>query len=269
MIKNEGNMHANLVKQVGLSSRQKFGRLVEFYLFSLAVLGRMFRFYRLKGQNRTVLFRQIMFTGYDALLLIGFISISTSILIVLEVNQIMGQLGKGRLVYDLLVVIVVQQLSSLFTALIVIARSGTAIATELGNMVVHNEIDLLNSFGISPLSYLVVPRVFGVIVALFTLTLYFNLLAVVGAAVFSDIAYHVDFNYFLGRYLKELSYSDFFMPVIKSLLFGLAVGLISCYQGLRVERANTEVPQRTMHSVVYSVVSIILLNIAVTLVYFL
>jgi phospholipid/cholesterol/gamma-HCH transport system permease protein len=254
-----------MFSRLGRSAVLKVRGVVEFYLFSLSVLGRLPRFYKIKGIIKSVLYRQVLFTGWDALVLIGFIAVSISVLIVLEVNQVMGQMGKGRLIYQLLVLIVVHQLSSLLTALVVIARSGTAISTELGNMVVNHEIDLLHSFGISPFTYLVVPRVAGVVISIFTLTLYFNLIAVVGGALFSNLAYGIHIDDFITRFLRELTFSDLFSPVIKSLLFGFAVGLVTCYQGLKVSRASTEVPQRTMHAVVNAVVAVIFLNILVTL----
>lgn len=260
-------MQSGIISSAASKIKQALKDVMEFYFFSISVFHRIFRFYQLKGIGKTVLFRQVMFTGSDALLPIGFISISTSVLVILEVHQIMGQLGKGRVLYELLVVIVIRQLSSLLTALVVIARSGTSISTELGNMVVHKEIDLLNSFGISPFTYLVVPRMAGVVVALFTLTLYFNLAAVLGGALFANIFYDIHIELFLNRLIRELTFIDIFMPVIKSVLFGIVIGLISCYQGLKVSRASTEVPQRTMRSVVNSVVSVIALNVGVTVFY--
>jgi len=90
-------------------------------------------------------------------------------------------------------------------------------------MVVHKEIDLLNSFGISPFTYLVVPRMVGVIVSLFTLTLYFNLAAVLGGAVFANIFYDIDIGLFIHRLFRELTFIDLFVPVIKAVLFALSL----------------------------------------------
>jgi phospholipid/cholesterol/gamma-HCH transport system permease protein len=258
-------MQPGIISLAADSMRKRWRNALEFYLFSISVFLKLFRLRRLQGIGKTVMLRQIMFTGYDALALIGFISLSTSALVILEVHQIMGQLGEGQLVYDLMVLIVIRQASSLFTALAVIARSGTSISTELGNMVVHKEIDLLNSFGISPFTYLVVPRVVGVVVSLFTLTLYFNLAAILGAAVFYSLFYDISIGYFINRLIRQLTPLELFIPVIKSILFGFAVGLLSCYQGLKVRVASTEVPQRTMRSVVNSVVWVLVLNIVVTL----
>lgn len=254
-----------VVNRLGLRTVIRFRKIADFYLFSLSVLWRMIRFHQVRGISKSVLFRQVLFSGFDALFLIGFVALSISALVIMEVHQLIGQLGKGPIVYELFVVVVNRQLSSLLIALVVIARSGTAISTELGNMVVHNEIDLLHSFGISPFSYLVTPRVTGIVISMFTLTLYFNLVSMVSGALFYNFFYQVNMLDFFTRYISHMTLPDFFMPVIKSLFFGIAIGLICCYQGLKVEKATTEVPQRTMHAVVYSVVSVIVLNIMVTL----
>ena len=260
-------MQLGMIDSVIGKPQQKFKGVVDFYLFSISVMGRIIEFFRLKGIGKTVLFRQIMFTGSEALLPIGFISLSTSVLVILEVHQVMGQLGKGRLLYELMVLVVIRQLSSLFTGFVVIARSGSSISTEIGNMVIHKEIDLLHSFGISPFTYLVVPRMLGVVISLFTLTLYFNLVAIVGGALFANIFYDFNLAYFMNRLVRELTYADLFIPVIKSVLFGIAIGLISCFEGLKVSRASTEVPQRTMRSVANSVVAVIALNVGITVFY--
>lgn len=253
-----------MIGLLGRKIQQKFKRIIDFYLFSVSVTIKMLRFRQLMPICKSVLFRQMMFTGFDALALIGFLAISVSTLVILEVKNIMGQLGEGGLIYELIVVIVIRQLSSLLTALVVIARSGTSIATELGNMVVHKEIELLNSFGISPFGYLVAPRVMGVIAALFTLTLYFNGATILGGAVVANVLYGFDMGYFISQLIRQLTFTDIVIPVVKSLLFGFAIGLISSYRGLKVERASTEVPQQTMHAVVGSVVWVVVLNIVVT-----
>lgn len=254
---------------LSLLGNKTLGRIknaVEFYLFSTTILLRTFLFGRLKKASLKVLFRQIMFTGYDALPVIGFIALGTSALTILELNQLVGPLGEGPLAFELLVVIVIRQLSIFFTAFVLIARSGTAISTELGNMTVNKEIDLLYSFGISPFEYLVIPRILGLVVALCTLILYFNFFALVGGFVFYNLVYSkIGLQEFLLQVISQLSLSDFILPIIKAVLLGFSIGLISCYHGLKVQTASTEVPQRTIKTVVYSVVAVIVMNIVVTI----
>ncbi|MBN2460569.1 MAG: ABC transporter permease [Candidatus Cloacimonetes bacterium] len=243
--------------------------IFEFYLFALDTFRRLLTFSRQKQIGFTVLLRQIMFTGYEALPLISFLALSIGGLIIIQGYNILGTFGQGDLIYVILVTVVIRELSSILTALIVIARSGTAISTELGNMVTNNEINLLLSCGISPVSYLVVSRMVGVVVALFTLTIYFNLAAVFGGWLFSALFSPINFRYFFSQLFSQMTMADILIGVLKSILFGIGIALISSYQGLKVNIASTEVPQRTIRAVVLSIVFVVFADIIITALFYL
>jgi len=253
---------------IGVRLRTRLQNTKEFYLFVMQVFRKTKTIHKQKQIGFMVLLRQIMFTGYEALPLIIFIALSIGGLIILEGNYILGGFGQSQLVYVILVTVVIRELSSIITALIVIARSGTAISTELGNMIVNNEINLLRSFGISPVSYLVVSRFIGVVVAMFLLTIYFNLAAVIGGWLFSTIFYPINFGYFVNQFLYHLSFADIIIFVIKSIVFGTAIALISCYQGLKVSVASTEVPQHTIKAAVSSVIAVVVFDIIITALFY-
>lgn len=260
---------SSLLETWGHHIRHSLNEMIEFYLFILETFKQIIHFFKQKQIGFIVVLRQIMFTGYEALGLISFIAIAIGGLIILEGNNILGSIGGNKLIYVLLVTVVVRELSSILTALIVIARSGTAIATELGNMVVHHEIDALLSLGISPISYLVVSRLIGVVIATFILTIYFNISAILGGWLFSTLFFPVNFVDFVGDFIGYLKPGDLFICVIKSIVFGFAIAMNSSYQGLRVRSASTEVPQRTIQAVVKSIVAVIFFDIIITVLFYL
>lgn len=243
--------------------------LKSFSQFATIVIRRLFTLYSDKKISSDVLVRQVFFTGYEAFALIGFIALGIGALIILQGNMILASFGQTQLMYVLLVTVVIRELSSLLTALIVIARSGTSICTELGNMKVNHEIELLNSYGISPINYLIISRVFGVVVALFALTIYFNIIAILGGWLISSFFYPIPINDFFVNLVTELRVSDLLMSTVKSVIFGFFIALISCFQGLQVVKASTEVPQRTIRAVVYSILIVILFDIVITYFYYL
>ncbi|HQB98410.1 MAG TPA: ABC transporter permease, partial [Candidatus Cloacimonadota bacterium] len=163
-----------------------------------------------------------------------------------------------------LVTVVVNELSGILTALVVVARSGTAISTELGNMRVRREIDLIESFGISPIGYLVLSRVIGVVVAMVILVLYFNFVAVLGGWLFSRIFNHLEFQAFMSDFLSVLKLSHVLSSLLKSISFGVIISILSTYHGMRVGHASTEVPQRTIRAVVSSIFVVILVDMVIT-----
>jgi phospholipid/cholesterol/gamma-HCH transport system permease protein len=204
----------------------------------------------------------------EALPIVIFVALGIGGLIILQGYNILSNFGQGGWVHTILVTVVIRELSSIFTALIVIARSGTAISTELGNMVVNKEIDLLKSFQISPLSYLVTSRVWGVVAAMFILTIYFNISSVLGGWFFSSIFNHIDFVSFMGDFVNTLKIADLAVSSVKSIVFGLIIAMVSGYQGLQVKSASTEVPQRTIKAVVQAMVLVIISDILITWVFY-
>lgn len=253
-------------KLVALNKRKQ--NILYFYSFFFEVLQRMATFNKERNIGAIVLMRQILYTGYEALSIISLIAFAIGGIIIIEGNAILPGFPQSKIFYSILVSVVTRELSCLLTAFIIIARSGTAISTELGNMVVNHEIDALLTFGISPISYLVVPRVIGVLVSLVTLTIYFNVAAIFGTWLISAFFSPVSLSEYLFFVFSELTILDIFSSLLKSISFGFAVALISSYYGLSVNMASTEVPQRTIKAVVKSLSAIIVLDVIITALFY-
>ena len=237
---------------------------LDFFLFIRMVISETLQSKKNTHLSSLVTLRQILFTGFEALPLIGFIALGIGGLIILQGYSLLSNFGQGIWVHVILVTVVINELSGIITALVVIARSGTAISTELGNMVVNREIDLLNSIGISPIAYLVVSRMIGVMASMLILTIYFNLIAVLGGWFFSSLFHKIEFRAFMNDFLSVLKISDLLMSLIKPLFFGFIIAIISSFQGLSVYKASTEVPQRTIKAVMQSIFLIIFVDIGIT-----
>jgi phospholipid/cholesterol/gamma-HCH transport system permease protein len=235
-----------------------------FFLFLALTLQEAFRVKSNRHVSAMVVLRQILFTGYEALPLISFLALAIGGLVILQGTNLLTGFGQGIWVHIILVTVVVNELSGILTALVVVARSGTAISTELGNMKVRREIDLIESFGISPIGYLVVSRIFGVVVAMVVLVLYFNLVAVLGGWLFSRMFNQLEFRTFMNDFLSVLKISHVVSGFIKSVCFGLIVSTVSTYHGMSVDHASTEVPQRTIKAVVISIFAVILTDMLIT-----
>lgn len=254
----------NFADSTGNRIRSGVRAYIDFQLFVFEVFRQVVRFRKQRQISSVVLLRQILFTGYEAFTLISLVAAAIGGLVILQGNSILSGFGQSRLMFVILVSIITRELGSLITAFIIIARSGTAIATELGNMVINREVDVLLSTGISPLSYLVVPRMIGVVVSSVVLNIYFNLTGILGGWAVSNFFSPLDFNVFFQGLLSELLPSDIAASVFKSFVFGLLVALISCYQGLMVNTASTEVPQRTIKAVVQSLTWVIVSDILIS-----
>ncbi|OHD14074.1 MAG: hypothetical protein A2086_12115 [Spirochaetes bacterium GWD1_27_9] len=252
----------------GKAIRTAFTEFVYFAAFIKVTIVEIFLFSTRKQVTSTVLYRQILFTGYEALKLISLIGLALSGIIIIQGMQLLENFGQSDLVYDILIITITKELGPLLTAVIIIARSGTAISTELGNMVVNHEVEALTSIGINPIAYLVVPRVLGVVVSLFCLSIYLNASGIFGGYIISTINQPLSLWEFLKNLSVKLTIKDLIMSQTKSFVFGFIIALISCYQGLKVNFASTEVPQYTIKAVVSSLTWIIVFDIIIDIFYY-
>ncbi len=213
-----------------------------------------------------VLMRQILFTGYQALKIISWLGLALGAIIIIQGMTLLQNFGQSELVYQILIIIVTKELGPLLTAFIIIARSGTAISTELGNMVVNSEVEALISIGINPIGYLVVPRVLGVVISLACLSVYFNFAGLLGGYLVSSLIYPLSFVEFFSNLLNKMRVVDLLFGLLKSIVFGTTIAIICSYQGLQVKFASTEVPVRTITAVVSSLTWMMIFNILITII---
>tara|TARA_B100000609_G_C17222733_1_gene441612 strand:+ start:1640 stop:2461 length:822 start_codon:yes stop_codon:yes gene_type:complete len=203
-----------------------------------------------------VIAAQIYFTGFQALPLISVLALATGSLVLLQSSSQLSLLGGGGMVGSLLVSVVFRELAPLLTALVVVARSGTAVASELGNMKVHREIEALEMMGIHPLSYVVFPRLIGGIISLMCLGIYFAVIAFAGGFLLTQIAGEMSLESFLNLISNAISMRDLYFFSLKIFMAGLMVFSVCCYYGLSVQGGSFEVPQVTTKAVVHSLLTV-------------
>lgn len=203
-----------------------------------------------------VIAAQIYFTGFQALPLITILSLATGSLVIMQSTAQLGLIGGNSMMGGLLVAVVFRELAPLMTALVVIARSGTAVASELGNMKVNREIEALEMMGIHPLSYVVFPRLVGGVVSLMCLGIYFAFIAFVGGFLISQMFGQITFDAFFKMITDALTFRDMLYFTMKIFSAGLLVFSICCYYGLSVGRGSHEVPQVTTKAVVQSILAV-------------
>jgi len=223
---------------------------------------------RQKGYGYRVLVMQILFTGVEALGVIAVISLALGVVIIVQGSSILPQFGQGKLVYTILITIITRELGPILTAFIIIARSGTAIATELGNAIVSHEIEAYVSFGINPIAYLIVPRFLGVTISLVLLNLYFNLFGLLGSFLVTQFIYPLQMQEYLFNLLQTLKTQDVLSSLVKSVTFGVIISTTATYYGFKVERSTTEIPQVAIKAVGRSFILCILADAVITLVYY-
>jgi len=212
-----------------------------------------------------VLVLQILFTGVEALSVVSLIALSIGAVIIIEGGTILPRFGQTSLVYSILIVVITRELGPILTAFIIAARSGAAIATELGNMVVSHEIEAYISVGISPISYLVVPRVLGVTISMMALTIYFNFFGLFGSYLVSQLVKPVPVLEYFRALLRALQLRDLVSTLVKSFVFGVIVSVVATFQGFKVSSSVTEIPRAAIRAVGQGFVLCFLADALITL----
>lgn len=209
----------------------------------------------LRAPVRRVLERQLYFTGAESVALVILIGIALGAIVVAQLHYTFGQSGADTL--RLLAQLLFNELAPLVTALIVIARSSSAMASELAAMQVNREIWMLRQFGVSPLHYLVLPRIAGTVIASVFLALYLALAALLTAAVMTAGPNAWDELLQLG---DALPLQRVLGGLAKSALFGGVIALMACRAGFRAGHAMTDIPRAASRAVVRSLVLVFVLD---------
>lgn len=211
-----------------------------------------------------VLSAQIYFTGYQALPLISTLALGTGGILFLQGMGNLTLLGGTEMIGSFMVLVLVREAAPLLTALVVIARSGTAVASEIGNMRANREIEALESMGINPLSFIVFPRVIGGVISVLCLAFYFIFVALIGGFFLTQMIHKMPFGFFADSLLKAFAQEDVLIFFLKNSFSGMIIFVICCYQGLSVKSSPHEVPQVTTQAVVKSIIYVTVFNLLVT-----
>ncbi len=220
---------------------------------------RAFREWAQRGRvfNRATLqtlYGQIIFTGVDALPVITFLGLAVGLSITSQMLKLAQALGSETDVAALLTNIVGLELSSLLTAIVLIGRSGSAIAVDLGSMKLRREIEGLELLGINVNEFFIAPRILGAAFAQFTLAVYFAAIALFGGVFINGLITSTSTVHQLKKLAEGIAPEDVAMFAFKNLLFGITIGATACYHGLKVRTSSTELPQQTQRAIVTSLV---------------
>ena len=208
---------------------------------------------------------QVYFTGIQALPIIILSALILGTVVILELATILPSFGAGKYVERLSVIVMARELIPIMTALIIIGRSGTAMATELGNMKLNREIELLDSLGINIDYFIVFPRFIGTITATLCLTVIFMSVALAGGVIIGSFFAPPSKGLIFSQFLLAVNYEDVVIALIKAFCFGWVIAIVNCHLGLSVKKSFTEVPQVTTKGVVISIILCFVFSIFVSL----
>ena len=212
-------------------------------------------------QPKRIRWRPILFNirsaGFDALPIVGLLSFLLGIVVAYQGADQLRQYGANIFVADLVGLSMLREFAPLMTAIIIAGRSGSAYAAQIGTMAVTEEIDAMRTLGISPQELLVLPKVIALIIAMPLLTVFADVLGVLGGMLMARQQLDVSFIEFLDRFVKAVSPTAFMIGIGKAPIFAAIIAMVGCFQGFRTKGGADSVGRQTTRSVVQSIFLVI------------
>ncbi|WP_342219534.1 ABC transporter permease [Rickettsiella endosymbiont of Miltochrista miniata] len=196
-------------------------------------------------------------TGLDALGIIALLSFMIGIVITYQMGFQLRNFGATLFIIDLLGLVILREFAPLLTAIMIAGRSGSAFTAQLGMMKIKEEIDALNTMGVLPSQLLILPRIWGLLIALPLLTVWADIFGLLGGMAMTHNMLNISYTDFLQRFPKVVSPSSLIIGVAKAPVFALIIANTACFQGLRVGGSADSVGRQTTRSVVQGIFFII------------
>jgi phospholipid/cholesterol/gamma-HCH transport system permease protein len=204
------------------------------------------------------------FIGVESLFIISLTGMFSGMVLALQMTYSLRQFGAESVVGSVVAISLAREISPVFAGLMVTARAGSAMAAELGNMRVTEQIDALTTMAVSPVQYLLSPRLLAAVIMLPLLCILYSCIGMVGAWLVAVQTLGVDLGLFLDNIEKYLLPADFYMGLTKSATFGFLICAISCNQGFNASGGAKGVGEATTRAVVQSAVAILIANYVIT-----
>jgi len=221
----------------------------------------------LRGRARfrySDLFYQIECAGPSALAIITLISILIGMILAFVGAVQLQMFGAEIYVANLVGLGMAREMGAMMTAIIMAGRTGAAYAAQLGTMQVNEEIDAFKTMGISPIEFLVFPRLFALIVTMPLLCIYADFMGIIGGAIVSALMLDISFFQYFQQIQGFVSPVHFIVGIFKALVFGVLVATAGCFRGLQCGRSASAVGFATTRAVVTSLVLIIVADAIIT-----
>ncbi|HZA52046.1 MAG TPA: ABC transporter permease [Myxococcaceae bacterium] len=208
----------------------------------------------------TNLFAQLDFVGVGSILIVTLTGTFTGMVFAQQSSRAFELFGAESLVGPTVALTVTRELAPVFTALMVTMRAGSAMCTELGTMRVTEQVDALETMAVSPIQYLLVPRVLAGLIMMPLLTLVFDMAGLLGGFFVSVEVKGISAGTWLARTQQWLDPEDIAEGLIKAAVFGLSVTLIACYKGFNASGGAKGVGKATTDAMVTAALSIFILD---------
>ncbi len=205
--------------------------------------------------------------GFEALPIVSLISLLVGLILAFIGAVQLAQFGAQIYVANLVGLAMTREMGAMMTAIIMAGRTGAAFAAQLGTMEVNEEIDAFQTTGISPVEFLVLPRIIALTFMMPLLALYSDFVGIIGGLFVGVTMLDLSFTQYIDQTREALGPIHFLLGLIKASLYGVAVAMAGCYYGMRSGRSAAAVGTAVTSAVVMGILLILILSAVTTLLY--
>ena len=214
------------------------------------------------------LWAQMNRVGVQSIPIVFLVLFCIGSILALQMYPTLERFGVATTIPNIITIAVFRELGPLVSAVVLTGFAGASIAAEMGTMTVSEEIEALEAQAISPIRFLVVPRVLATTVMMICLALVGDVSGVVGGMFVSSGPLDMNVRMFLHKVFTQLLVRDFLTGLFKAGVFGVLISSMACYLGLGVTNGAQGVGQATTRTVVYTIVALIVVDLMFTAVFF-
>ncbi len=241
-------------------AKEKIKAVQDYFLLAAQSLANLFRHPRYFGDMA----QQADLIGVGSLPIVILTGLSIGAELALNSANTLQRFGSLSLIGQLVSVGMVRELGPIITGLMVTGRNASGMASELGSMVVTEQIDAMRALGTDPMKKLVTPRVVSTVFMLFFLTIISDLLGLFGGSIVSTLLFGLDWHQYWSSAYQSLIFQDVFMGLVKPVLFGFIIATVGCYYGMTARGGTQGVGRATTQAVVAASVLILVVDLVVT-----
>jgi phospholipid/cholesterol/gamma-HCH transport system permease protein len=255
-------MPANFLARWGRAMLMTF-RNTGTAMFMLAEAFRDIPFMLSRKHRHDVLHQQVL-TGIKSLGVITVVGLFTGMILALQTGLELRRYGQEVYIGSAVTVVMLREMGPFMTGLIIAASVGSAMSAQIGTMTVSEEISALEVMAIKPVRYLVAPRLVAMILMMPLVTVYTNIIGVVGGAIVGQTQLGVSLTSYFDNATQYAANKDLYVGLFKSVLFGIIIATVACHQGFSAKQGAVGVGRATRSTVVISFLVILTVGYMVT-----
>jgi len=241
-------------------AKDKVQTVQDYALFCVQAVANLFR----KPLYISDMLRQADAIGVGSLPIVVLTGFFTGAVLAVQASNTLQRFGSITLVGQLVSLSMVRELGPVLTSLMVAGRNASGMASELGSMVVTEQIDAMRALGTDPMKKLVTPRVFATVFMLFFLTIISDLVGLTGGLFIAKVLLRLDARQYWYNAWQTLVFQDVFMGLIKPVLFGFVIATVGCFYGVNARGGTQGVGRATTQAVVAASVLILAFDLFIT-----